>query len=116
MFNSLLRAVMQTYFFITISMWNSFRNTQVDSSEGITNLITAILSLFAVVFFAWFSYRFLKKNLLNLPKSAFKAKYDSLYQNLDYYKIGALPNTFWFLSRRLAFSAVIVFCTKSIVL
>lgn len=58
----------------------------------------------------------MKKHLLKLPDPAFKAKYDSLYQNLDYYKVKALPNTFWFLSRRLAFSAVIVFCTKSIVL
>ena len=51
-----------------------------------------------------------------MPSYSFKIKYDSLYQNLDYYKARALPHTFYFLGRRLAFAAVIAFCSSSIVL
>ena len=45
----------------------------------------------------------------------FKSKYDSLYQNLDYYKKEALWSTSFFLLRRILFAGVIVFCEGSLV-
>ena len=66
--------------------------------------------------FIIFTYKFLywKKDVLREP--TFKAKYDSLYQNLEYYKKSALANTSFFLLRRLLFAALIVFCGSSLVL
>ena len=43
-------------------------------------------------------------------------RYDSLYQNVDYYKYHALANTSIFAARRLLFTFIIVFCQYSIVL
>ena len=45
-----------------------------------------------------------------------KAKYDSVYQNVDYYKKSALAYTSYFLARRFTFAAIIVLCGASIVL
>ena len=110
-------------YFVCLSMWTSFKaNTSsgggggLSSSESSTNLILAIMTLLFTLAFSIFSYRFLRKNFGSLPRADFKMKYDSLYQNLDYHSLSALPNTFWFLQRRMVFSALIVFGTCSIVL
>ena len=80
------------------------------------DLVIAILTSVAMISFTAFSLRFLKTHHQDMPLYSFKIKYDSLYQNLDYYKAKALPHTFYFLGRRLAFAAVIAFCSSSIVL
>ena len=119
MFNSLLRALMQTFFYVCLSMWTTLMaapSSNGSASEGTTNLILAIVTLLFTIAFSIFSYRFLQKNFSSLPNDTFKVKYDSLYQNLDYYNLKTLPHTLWFLMRRLAFSALIVFATHSIVI
>lgn len=71
--------------------------------------------LFALAF-PFFSYTFLKKRQTLTREAQFKMKYDSLYQNVDYYKLKALAFTSLFLARRLLFAFVLVFCAVSIVL
>ena len=62
------------------------------------------------------TYIFMKKNFEVLKTASFKMKYDSFYQNLDYFKKSAVPNTAFFLARRFLFAFTIVFCGSSIVL
>ena len=116
MFNSLLRACMQTFFMTCVGLWYSLKGTSVDSKEGIISLIVAILLTIYVFGFPIFSWMFLSKKKDKLREPEFKIKYDSLYLNLDYYKTKALPNTSFFFLRRIMFAALIVFCTSSIVL
>ena len=86
------------------------------TSEGQVDFGLALITITASVGFIIFTYKFLrcKKDVLREP--SFKAKYDSLYQNLEYYKEAALSNTSFFLLRRLLFAALIVFCGSSLVL
>ena len=61
MFNSLLRACMQTFLMTCIGLWYSLKVTSVDSKEGIMSLIVAILLIFYVFGFPIFSWIFLTK-------------------------------------------------------
>ena len=116
MFNSLLRALMQTYLQTCLSSWFSLQQTSFATSAGKVDFGLALVMIIACIGFIIFAYKFLhrKKDALREPTT--KAKYDSLYQNLEYYKKKALSNTSYFLLRRLLFAAVIVFCGFSLVL
>ena len=97
-------------------MWFSLKNTDFSSSGGVIDFIFAILILIFAVVFPLLTYRFLKRNHEDLPTVTTKAKYDSLYQNLDYFKKRSIMNTSLFLMRRTCFAFVIIFCSSSIVL
>ena len=62
MFNSILRALMQTYLINSIAMWRSFSETNFDSSEKIVDFVLAILFLVAYIAFPIYSCKFLRKN------------------------------------------------------
>ncbi len=74
-----------------------------------------VLGLILIAYPIWI-YVFMRKKEDQLPNPRFKAKYDSIYQNLDYYKKDALPHTAFFLLRRLCFAILIAFSKSSIVL
>lgn len=116
MFNSLIRAAMQTFLMTSYSMWLSLKVTDTNAERGKINLTLAILLLVYSLLLPCWSYCYLRKKYTRMPSAQFKMKFDSLYQNLDYFKKRALPHTSWFLMRRLLFAAVIVFCQFSIVL
>ena len=116
MFNSILRALMQTYLLNCIAMWYSLSTTNVSDSEGIVDLTLAIVILTFSLAFPICTYLFLKKNEEILREPRFKVKFDSIYQNLDYYKKKALVHTSIFLGRRIYIAFIVVFCGFSIVL
>ena len=116
MFNSILRAIMQTFLATSISMWISLSSTQVSTTEGVTDLCIAIAILIFAFAAPFLSLKLLLKYFDRLREPDFKARFDSIYQNLDYYKQKALPSTSLFLLRRLIFAFLIVNCGKSIVL
>ena len=116
MFNSLIRASMQTFLMTSYSMWISLKMTNTDAKPGKINLALGILLLVYSLLLPCWSYCYLRKKHKRMPSAEFKMKFDSLYQNLDYHNKRALPHTSWFLMRRLLFSAVIVFCQFSIVI
>lgn len=116
MFNSILRALLQTYLQTCISAWFSLQSTNFATSEAKVDFGLALITIAFAIGFIVFSYKFLHKKSKNLREPSFKAKYDSLYQNLEYYKKSALSNTSFFLLRRLLFAALIVFCGTSLVL
>ena len=116
MFNSVLRALMQTYFANCIALWFSFTTTGFDGANSIVDFCLALLTLAFAVAFPIFCWKFLNRNKDDLRQPSFKAKFDSIYQNVDYYNVKALANTSLFLLRRFLFAAVIVMCGKSLVL
>ena len=115
MFNSILRALMQTYLQTTLAMWISLRATNLTVTTGQVDFALFFLTIAFAVSFIVLSYKFLKRNHDNMRIPQFKSRFDSLYQNLDYYKKKALLNTSFFLLRRILFAGVIVFCEDSLV-
>ena len=107
---------MQSFLLLNISMWQAFRNTDVKETQGIVDLCFSILTLIYAVTATIFPFIFLRRNFEKLSDQKFKAKYDSLYQNMDHYKRQALKNTSYFAGRRLVFAFIIVFCDFSTVL
>ena len=103
---------MQTYLATSMTMWISFKATNLDTSQGKTDFGVAIgISVIVVLAFPAFSYCWLKRNHKRLGEPDFKVKYDSLYQNLNYEDEKALPHTLYFLVRRLLFTVVVVYLT-----
>ena len=116
MFNSVLRSLMQTYLLTCISTLTSLLNVNLTHTQGKVDFAIAICIIIFAISFPIFTVKFLRRNKDKLSEPAFKSKYDSIYQNVDYYKDEALSHTSFFLTRRLLFAFVIVFCGKSLVL
>lgn len=79
MFNSILRALMQTYLQTCLSLWFSFGQTNLGTSEGKVDFGLACAMIVFAIGFIVFSYKFLQRKKDNLREPTFKAKYDSLY-------------------------------------
>lgn len=116
MFNSIMRAMMQTYLITCISMWTAISMMTFTTGSDITNALLSLATLISAIGFPIFVYLLLTKKEAELPTPSFKAKFDSLYSNMDLYKKQAYGNTSLFLLRRLLFAFVIVICSPSIVL
>ena len=71
--------------------------------------------IFCVGFPIW-SARFLFLNREKVPRPEFKAKYDTLYQNINYHHSKALLFTTYFLVRRFFFAGAIIFLGPYIVI
>lgn len=72
MFNSVLRAVMQKFLGTSLSVWISFRRTNISSREGQVDLILAIILLISLIWIPIVTNVFLKKNKEKLRQPAFK--------------------------------------------
>ena len=118
MFNSVLRALLQTFFMTSISMWNSLKQADPSSSKGLIDYASAITILLLAIAFIVLAYLNLERMYYkgNLSKAETKAKYDSIYANVDYRNPKALYNTSFFLARRLVLAFVIVYAARSLVL
>ena len=79
MFNSILRALMQTFLLNCVMMWTSFMNTDVSLTEGVVDFCLAILTLAFFITFTFMTLIFLRKRKDEVKESSFKIKYDSLY-------------------------------------
>ena len=79
----------------------------------------AMLLLFFILSSPVIVYRFLRQKYNeqgnNLRTPTTKAKYDSIYANVDYYKPKALYNTSLFLARRLSLAFLIVYIDSIVV-
>ena len=110
MFNSVLRAVLESYLVLCITMWYSWG--QVQSLEpGLESRLSFLLTLgltVACVGLPVFVFKFLDGNRARLTMASFVQRYGSLYQNIDRHNYEALVFTTIFLARRCAFAFVIV--------
>ena len=116
MFNSVLRACLQTFLATFVSLLLSLKTLDPTSTEGAVDLILAILIAAYGLSLTVFSLKFLQRKFDSLRVPAFKQRYDSLYMNVDTQSRTALAFTFLYLTRRMLFAAVIAFCGSSIVL
>lgn len=120
MWNSVLRAILQIYLLYCISIQISFNlfftqsetNSNLDSvqdkKEKEVNILLTFVSLIGLIYFPIFCGKFLQKNFNQLVRPKFKAKYGSLYQNVDYYKRNALWFTSLFCVRRFLVALVLI--------
>lgn len=110
MFNSFFRSILQSYLLTCLSMWGSFSVANSRTSQGIIDFLVTVLICILAFSFPIFVHCFLRakheEDTLRLPET--KAKYDSIYMNVDYYKQHALLNTTLFLARRLVLAFIIV--------
>ena len=68
MYNSILRALIQTYLFTSINMWFSLNTSDLSNSEGVIDLIMSIVILVALnIGFPVFCYKFLTAKFEDLP-------------------------------------------------
>lgn len=110
-----MRAMMQKFLSTSISVMLCVRYTDVSTSSGTVDLIIAIVLLIVILATPVLVTCCLCKNRESMREPAFKAKFDSLYQNVEYYKKAALAHPGLFLVRRILFAAAISFFSFSIV-
>ena len=116
MYNSILRYILQSFFFVALSAMLNLRYAVIVEAN-VGNIFASGLTLGLLTAFTIFSYKFIKRNKSNLSDSSFKASYGSLYANVEYYNHNeALKYSFYFCLRRLINASVIAFCQVSIVL
>lgn len=110
MFNSVLRSLMQMYLANCITMWMTLaRFKTVDSRDKVETLTAMFILFFAFAMPIW-ALTFLHKHRESVKEVAFKRKFDSLYQNVEYFNARALAYTSYFFGRRLFFAFVLVCC------
>jgi len=97
-------------------MWTSLRDTTFDSKESATDFTVALLLCIGLAGYAVWTTFFLRKNQEKLHRPEVRARFDSIYQNVDVYHRQALFHMSLFLARRLLFAFLIVFFGTSIVL
>ena len=108
MYNSILRALMQTFLANCIAMWLALSSYDVSSIQGAIDFLLAVIVLVFTVMFPVMAYKFLHKNEEIVSQPTFKAKFDSIFQNVDYHNKKALAYASLFLGRRLLYAFVIV--------
>lgn len=107
MFNSIIRALMQTYLQNCLIMWTTIAAFESSTTQKkVETFVALALLAFSVALPIW-SQKFLKRHKDDVQTTAFKQKYDSLYQNVNYHDLRALAYTSFFLGRRLFFAFVI---------
>lgn len=115
-FNSLLRACLQTFLATVSSVMFSLKVMDIASSAGKVDFAITIISLIYCFGLTIFALRFLQKRFEKLPDTAFRNRFGSLYLNVNTYDKKAVYFTFLFLLRRVLFAATLTFCDFSIVL
>ena len=116
MFNSVLRAILMSYFLFAIVSMKAFYKVEFESTEGLINLIVAILLVSSLVIFPFAQHKFLLKNQAKLKTLRYIDKYGSLYQNVNVEKRHALRFTLYFCLRRLIFAFAIIVLKDSVVI
>ena len=109
LFNSPLRACLQTFLVTIITLLASIKATDLDTTEGRIDFVLVLLIGLYSIAFVVFSWKFIRAKKAKLGEAAFKRHYESLYLNVDYHNPKALSFTSAFLVRRILYAAVISF-------
>ena len=115
MFNSLLRAALESYYLVSITTLYGIAHASLGSSEEAVTFAVGIGTTLYLILFPILQYRFLQRKQSTLGEDTVLEKYESLYQNVDHFKRQALRFTLYFCVRRFAFALTIVFLEMSIV-
>ena len=116
MFNSLLRALLESYLNLAIAVCYSLGKLASNFGTNWIEFGLSLTLLIHVVGFPIFTTLFLRNRFDKLGSEQYKLRVGSLYQNQDYLKKRAIYFTTLFLVRRLIFAAVICFFFSNVVL
>ena len=114
--NSVLRAGLETYFTTSIFFWYSYNQLTSTGLEG--RISTSVWFAIGAYLFGFpiLTFQLLFRNWRTIWKPDMRARYDSLYQNVEVYKgPGAFAFTLYFCMRRLIFAFVITRVLDTIV-
>ena len=78
MYNSVIRGLLESYFFMSIAAVYQVRNTDF-TKEGYINFGIAVFTIIYLILFPILSLKFLLKNKEKLDKAMMLQKYGSLY-------------------------------------
>ena len=78
MYNSVIRGLLEAYFFMAIAAVYQLRNPTFDK-EGLSNFVLAVLVTIYLVAFPFLALCFLFKNMKRLGEPIMNQKYGSLY-------------------------------------
>lgn len=111
MFNSLLRAALESYYLVSITTLYGIANSSLSgsSSEEYVSFFFGLATLAYLILFPILQYRFLCRKHKELDQVVVKEKYGSLYQNVRHEKRAALRFTLYFCMRRFCFAVAICF-------
>lgn len=92
MWNSILRTTIESYYGIAMSVALNMRDSDMswEKPTQMVNSLGILLFLPFLVGFPIWTYKFLVTNRFRLLDLDFKARYDTLYLNVDYFKPRAL--------------------------
>ena len=83
-FNSIIRAILEAYLRFSISTWLSVKKLDsLDNKEDIINAVLTVCMIVVVLAFPPFTFFLLKRNKLRLEEEEFKARFESLYLNVN---------------------------------
>ena len=108
MFNSLLRAALETYLSLTIQMWYGWRSLRIDagSDDRIEFLILLAMTIYCIGL-PFTQHNFLWRNRNIVFRQSFQQSYGSLIQNISLLRVQSLAFSLVFLLRRLMFAYTI---------
>ena len=117
-FNSIFRAVLESYLKFSISTWISVKKldfSMVDTKEEIINVVMTFVFLAVIIGFPPLTYFILHKFKHKLDEEDFKGRFESLYLNVNTRIDRSILMITLFVFRRLVFAASIVFFAGSTV-
>ena len=77
-FNSIIRAILEAYLRFSISTWLSVKKL-----DSLDNAVLTVCMIVVVLAFPPFTFFLLKRNKLRLEEEEFKARFESLYLNVN---------------------------------
>lgn len=108
MFNSVLRAMLESYFLVCISTLFGLYNAKFSDSEYATTFGIGLLMLAYLILFPILQHKFLMKKFEKLGEETYHDKYGSIYMNVDHGRRHSLRFTLYFCIRRLTFALAII--------
>ena len=116
MWNSFLRAILESYLTTAIFVFISARGFDAYTLEGRMEILTTTIIGVFIVGFPFKAWNFMFRNMNELTTPNYRLSYDSLYQNVDTLKGPiALSFTLLFCLRRLAFAYSVSYVQQTIV-
>jgi hypothetical protein len=111
-FNSILRALLETYLKFSNSTWISNKKldfSTIDTKEEKINVTMTFVFLAVILIFPDFTYFILYKYKDKLEDEDFKGRFESLYLNVNTQVDKSILMIILFVTRRLIYAAAIVF-------
>lgn len=104
----ILRMLIEAYMFSVVSTFRAYKHGISFDADALNTVLSCLATVFALGYPAWIIW-FLRKNKYRLSTPSFKAGFDTLYLNVDYFNKKALVFTPLWLLRQATFMGLAVF-------